>query len=196
MPFPSPPWHLRGSMWLSLFVCREGNSHRPAGLYGVAFVDYAGGTLTYHELLVARLVRGDRLPRVTITDIWVDSVASRDGGRTLWAIPKELGRLQLGTTTRGPARGASWNASVETVPVAAARFIAPRVPTLRAPYAFSVSQAREDGASVITPVRGSARTVPVRAQWDFGADGPLAWLKGRRPLASFVLDDFRMTFGT
>ena len=55
----------------------------------------AGQRLTYHELLVARLVRAGRSAHVRITDIWVDSPASRDGGRSLWAIPKHLADLPL-----------------------------------------------------------------------------------------------------
>src|SRR5690242_19335923 len=93
MPFPSPPWQLRAEMWLSVFAVRG------SGLYGAALADYRpGGVLAYHELLVARLVRDGRHPRVRITDIWVDSEESRDGGRSLWAIPKELADLPLQTT--------------------------------------------------------------------------------------------------
>jgi hypothetical protein len=88
MPFPSPPWDLHAEMWLSLFAVRDsGREDRPAGLYGAAFVDYGeGGVLSYHELLVARLLGDGRVPRVRVTDIWVDSPESRAGGRALWAL--------------------------------------------------------------------------------------------------------------
>lgn len=43
---------------------------------------------------------------------------------------------------------------------------------------------------------GSAKSVPCVGRWDFGADGPLAWLHGRRPVASFRMTDFRITFGS
>jgi hypothetical protein len=63
---------------------------------GTAWVDYRpGGDLSYRELLSAVLVRAGWRPRVTITHIWVDSVASRDGGRELWGIPKDLAELHL-----------------------------------------------------------------------------------------------------
>ena len=75
-------------MWLSLFAVPRGTPHRPAGLYGAAFVDYReDGVLSYQELLVARAVRDGAVPRVSITDIWVNSPTSRDGGRSLWAMP-------------------------------------------------------------------------------------------------------------
>ena len=186
---------MQGSLWLSLFPVRSGTTDRPPGLYGAAFVDYAEGTLTYRELLLARMVRGAAIPRVHITDIWVDSPASRDGGRSLWAIPKELADLHLQSRDVGPVRQVSCDANITGAPVAAARFTSARLPSLRTPYAFTVSQDREGGGRVLSRVSGTSRNLPVRGRWDFGADGPLAWLHGRSPVGSFVLDDFRMTFG-
>ena len=196
VPFPSPPWSMQGHMWLSLFPVRSGTPERPAGLYGAAFVDYVeGSVLTYRELLVARLVRDGAVPRVHITDIWVDSEASRDGGRSLWAIPKDLAELHVLQHGMGPAARVSGDANINGSPVAAARFTAPRVPSLRTPFAFTVDQNREDGSRTVTSVSGSSRNMLVHGRWDFGADGPLAWLHGRRPVGSFRLGDFRMTFG-
>ena len=88
MPYPDAPWHMHGQLWLSLFRVREGDHpDREPGVYGVALVSYERPSpLTYSELLVATPV--DK--RVCITDIWVDSADSRDGGRELWAIPKDL----------------------------------------------------------------------------------------------------------
>jgi acetoacetate decarboxylase len=182
-------------MWLSLFPVRSGTAERPAGLYGAAFVDYVRGTLTYRELVLARLIRDGAVPRVHITDIWVDSVASRDGGRSLWAVPKDLAELHVQTRAVGPARQAACDANISGSPLAAARFTSARVPSLRAPYAFTICQEREDGSPVVTRVSGTSRNLPVRGRWDFGADGPLAWLQGRTPVGSFLLGDFRMTFG-
>lgn len=196
MPFPSPPWSLRGDMWLSLFPVRTGTAARPAGLYGVAFVDYApGGTLSYRELLVARLVRDGLVPRIRITDIWVDSEASRDGGRSLWAIPKELADLHVTSRPVGPATRTSCDANLNGSAIAAARFTGARVPSLRTPFAFTVSQEVAGRPALVTGVAGTSRNLPVTSRWDFGADGPLAWLHGRNPVGSFVLGDFRLTFG-
>lgn len=197
MPFPSPPWSLRGHLWLSLFPVRTGTAGRPAGLYGAGFVDYTeGGVLSYRELLVARLVRDGAVPRVHITDIWVDSEASRDGGRSLWAIPKELADLHIDRRGLGPAARVSGDANIIGAPVAAARFTGARAPSLRTPFRFTVRQEREDGTPVVTTVSGTSRNLPVLGRWDFGAQGPLAWLHGRNPVASFVIGDFKMTFGT
>ena len=91
MTYPPEPWHLHGQLWLSLFRVRRGeHPDRPPGLYGAALVSYEEPSpLTYSELLVATPVG----VKAQITDIWVDSPDSRDGGRELWAIPKELARL-------------------------------------------------------------------------------------------------------
>ena len=187
---------MQGHLWLSLFPVRSGTAERPAGLYGAAFVDYgAGSVLTYRELLLARLVRDGAVPRVHITDIWVDSEASRDGGRSLWAIPKELADLHVTEQPTGPALSASGDANIAGDPVAAARFTAPRLPSVRTPFRFTVTQQDEHGSSVVTTVSGTSRNLPVRGRWDFGAQGPLAWMHGRQPVASFRLGDFRLTFG-
>ena len=183
-------------MWLSLFPVRTGTPSRPAGVYGAAFVDYVqGSVLTYRELLVARLVRDGAMPRVHITDIWVDSEPSRDGGRSLWAIPKDLAGFHVQARGVGPASRVSCDANINGSAVAAARFTGPRMPLLRTPFRFTLMQDREDGTTVRTAVSGTSRNMPLLGRWDFGADGPLAWLHGRTPVASFRLGDFRLTFG-
>ena len=42
---------------------------------------------------------------------------------------------------------------------------------------------------------GAARSLPCLGSWDFDADGPLAFLHGRRPVASFRLADCDGSFG-
>ncbi len=42
---------------------------------------------------------------------------------------------------------------------------------------------------------GHGAVLPCRAHWDFAADGPLGWLAAARPLASFRMAAFRMSFG-
>lgn len=185
--YPPSPWSLRGQLFLSLW--RLG--HR---LVGTAFVDYQeGGELTYAELLRATPTRvGPRLG-VTISDIWVDSTASRDGGRALWAIPKDLAEFTLkhGAAFRGEARD-------EHGPVASAEFVLGRGLPGRLPFRSRTAQRREGGddhETVLAPLSGTARIRRARARWDFPADGPLAELCGRRPLASIVLEDFALRFG-
>lgn len=196
MPFPSPPWNLQGQLWLSLFPVRSGTPSRPAGLYGAMFADYTErGVLSYRELVVARLIRDGGLPRVQVTDIWVDSPTARDGGRSLWAVPKELADFHVAERGVRPVSHVSCDAAINGSAVAAARFSGARIPSLRTPVGFTVVQQREDGTPVRTTVSGTSRNLPVLGRWDFGADGPLAWLHGRTPLASLRLGDLRLTVG-
>jgi len=189
---------MRAQMWLSLFVVRDsGRADRPPGLYGAAFVDYGeDSVLTYHELLVARLVLDGRVPRVRITDIWVDSPASLAGGRSLWAIPKELADLPLLRSSTGPGERTTFGGVAGGQQLVSGTFWAlPGTAVLRAPFATSTSQLREDGSPVVTPWSGSARSTPCRGTWRFDPEGPLAFLHRRRPLVSLLLRDVRLTFG-
>ncbi|MGZ4536494.1 MAG: acetoacetate decarboxylase family protein [Nocardioidaceae bacterium] len=193
MPFPSPPWQMRAQMFLSLFALRRAATpDRPPGLYGAAFVTYQpGSVLTYRELLVARLMQDGRTPRVRITDIWVDSEQSQAAGRSLWALPKELAELSV-HDQRGPVS----HTTCAGTSIASASFTAaPALAVVRTPFAASTCQEREDGSVTVARFTGSARSLPCRAKWDFDADGPLGWLHGRRPFASFRMTDVRLTFG-
>ncbi len=200
VPFPSPPWPLRARAWLSLFAVRGAAGHdRPAGLYGVAFVDYRdGGVLTYRELLVARPVRSGRSPQVRITDIWVDSPVSREGGRALWAIPKELADLPLRSEGAGTVERTSFSGAADGRLLASASFVTvPRAAVLRLPFRTATSQPALDGDGpvVVGPFSGSACGVPSRASWRFDERGPLGFLAGRRPVASLALRDASVRFG-
>ena len=213
MTYPSAPWQMNGQLWLSLFRVRAGDHpDREPGVYGAALVSYEPPSpLTYSELLVARPVKpGSRRPlilglsrapraRVEITDIWVDSQDSLEGGRALWAIPKDLMDFER-TTTGGRVQHTSWSTSLDGRPVVSARFSDVTSAVPRTPFRGSTWQQRaadEPGADreVIAPIRGSAKAFPARGSWDFDAQGPLAWLAGKRPLASFRMTDFQMSFG-
>jgi acetoacetate decarboxylase len=198
VPFPSTPWRLTAHAWLSLFWLREtGRWDRPAGLYAAAFVDYRpGGVLSYHELLVARLLGVGRGPRVRVTDIWVDSEESMAGGRTLWALPKQLADLPLQDTSLGAAARTSFSGVAEGRVLAAATFTAlPGAAVVRLPFGLTTSQVRDDGSTLVTSAAGSGRPVPCHGSWRFPADGPLAFLHRRRPVLSVALRDVRLRFG-
>lgn len=187
--YPHSPWSLRGQLYLSLW--RVGPR-----LVGTAFVDYQeGGELTYAELLRATPTRVGRRLAVTITDIWVDAPASRDGGRALWAIPKGLADFTL---THGPVFGGE--ARVEHGALASAEFVVGRGLPGRLPFRSRTAQRRgasddNTGETVLAPMSGTARIRHARARWDFPPDGPFADLRGRRPLVSVVLEDFALHFG-
>ena len=196
MPYPDAPWQLHGQLWLSLFRVRPGDDphhpDRPAGVYGAALVSYeAPSPLTYSELLVARPVG----TQAQVTDIWVDSPDSRDGGRELWAIPKDLATFRR-TTGSGTVDRTTWEVAHDGRPSVTARFsdVSRRAPA-RLPFAFATRQVRADGEVVVTRVTGSGRALPCRSHWEADAEGPLAWLSGKRPLASFRVADFAMSFG-
>lgn len=153
------------------------------GLVGTAWVSYRpGGVLVYDELMSTLLVRRGWRVLPTITHIWVDSPASRDGGRELWGIPKQLAEF-------GP-----FLATINDGPLAAGS-VRPRI-TLpwRLPFGFSVVQ-RLAGSAKVTPVRLRARVGLSRSTFAADPGGPLAFLAGRRALLSFSVFDFRMIFG-
>lgn len=196
MGYPEPPWVMQGQLWLSLFRVR-GVEGRPDGVYGAAFVSYEpGSALTYSELLVARTVTEPRRA-VTISDIWVDSPESVEGGRELWAIPKERCDFASGASHRGPLTASEWAASVDRRPLARASFTDVSRFAPRAPFrSWTCQPAPEpDGEPRFAAIRGSARVLPCRGRWEFAEDGPLSWLRDARPVASFRIADFRMSFG-
>ncbi|WP_310962625.1 acetoacetate decarboxylase family protein [Nocardioides terrisoli] len=200
--YPPAPWHMVGQLWLSLFRVRDAiDERRPAGTYGVAFVGYEEGSpLTYSELLVARPVKHP-VKAVSITDIWVDSPASVAGGRELWAIPKGLADFTRESRRRAALSTTAWSASVGGTPTVAARFtdvshLAPRLPFKGATWQPGLTEGiGAHGGDRTAALTGSSRTLPCAAVWDFNPGGPLGWLAGRRPLASFRMTDFSMSFG-
>lgn len=206
-PYPAPgyppePWSLRGRMRIGVWLvpvrdlpalppelagaarlCRLGNR----ALVGAAWVEYEpGSVLVYRELLAAVLQRAGPRPRVTILNIWVDSVPSRDGGRAFWGIPKDLARFDfVGSEVVAELDGG----------LLARATVRPgiRLPG-RWPVGFRLVQALH-GKPKTSRVRATARLALGRAQWTVPADGPLRYLAGRRPLLSVTASDFRMTFG-
>lgn len=208
MTYPPEPWHLRGQMnlsvWLvprtALAVLPVEPTVRPVlvggrAVVGTAWVRYEpGGTLHYHELLSAVLVHERYRPRVSIVDIWVDSVASRDGGRRLWGIPKDLAELAIGPSDSDGRSTVAAEATVSGTPVARSRFTAGlRLPG-QWPTPMAVSQLL-DGAVKTTRVRGRAGLRFGGSRWDVAPDGPLGYLAGRRPWMTVTIADFRLTFG-
>jgi hypothetical protein len=205
--YPPEPWDLRGQLYLSVFAVPRADlptlpdplaaAVRPLpfgrrALVGAAWVRYEpGGILQYRELLSAVLVHEGRRPRVSITEIWVDSAASRDGGRELWGIPKDLADLEVRTAPDGRTEG---TASIEGGRIAAVSFGAGlRLPG-RWPAPMSVAQAL-DGAVKRTAVRGRAGLRLGGSTWRVEPDGPLGYLAGRRPLLTVTLSDFQLRFG-
>ncbi|GAA4940626.1 acetoacetate decarboxylase [Actinomycetospora succinea] len=200
--YPPEPWTLVGRMDLSTFVVPthtlptatwpDGWSPLTLGgrtPVGAAWVDYApGGVMSYRELLVAVAGRVGTRVRPHIVAIWVDSPASRDGGRELWGIPK-------GLATFGGDAGAP-TATLEGAerPAASARLRhGPRLP-VRPHVGFTLAQDLH-GRCWESPVTTRATPGTLHADWRFDHEGPLQFLAGKRPVASATLHDFAMSFG-
>jgi hypothetical protein len=197
--YPPEPWDLRGQLHGSVFLvpihdipvdlppgCRPirlGDK----GVVGAVWVSYEpGGVLSYSELLTTLLVRQGWRLMPTITHIWVDSVASRDGARALWGIPKGLASFAF--------TGGDQSARDDDGPLATGT-TRPRLRLPgRWPVRFSLVQWL-DGRAKVSPVRSSASVSLASATFEADPSGPLAFLAGRRPLLSFSLTDFRMSFG-
>lgn len=225
--YPAPPWLLSGTMTFSLFsaparavpglTAHLPSGHRPVSLggnsvIGLAVAQYGpGGDLAYDELLVAVLTREGFRPRATVTQIWVDSPASQAGGRTLWAIPKDL------ATSTGPkdhhAVERTEFRTLDGVPIArldrrSGRRLTPGrvsvpLPTAQREGASPVATAQREGPLAVTPHntvtahnRVTATVGTARAHWQVAARGPLGWLTGRRPLATIALTNADLAFGT
>ncbi len=197
--YPPAPWHMHGSLWLSVFRLGEAVDERhPAGTYGVALVSYEEPSpLTYHELLLARTTKNSAgKGAVTITDIWVDSAASQAGGRALWAIPKQLCDFDMESGFRGPVTSTAWTASAERRPIVEASFTDVSRAAVRMPFTGLVEQPgiEEHPETADVVMKGNAKALPCRGRWSFAADGPLGFMRGARQLGSFRMASFRLAF--
>lgn len=194
--YPPEPWDLGGrgriTLWRVPVAALPGlpSGVRPLAVAGralvaTAFVEYDdSGLLGYRELLAAPLVRHRRAVGLSITDIWVDSAASRAGGRELWGIPKELATFD-GLACADPA-GA----------IAAATFRPRRLPALPLPWPMPTRCVQTlGGRTVHTRLRAAGRVRAASASWELAPEGPLGWLRAGRPVASVSADSFRLTFG-
>lgn len=206
--YPPPPWHLGATLLLGVIAVpvrdlpRAVSEAVPDGVrpvvlggravVGVAFVRYhPGGVLAYRELLVAVLGRGRRgSPCCTVAQIWVDSAASRAGGRALWAVPKELGGFDWSES--GP--DGAVRCRLDGVASAEGRCGRALTPwAVRA--SLTTAQRADDGTRVDTRSRVVARPRGLAAAWTVEPDGPLGYLAARTPVAGMALRQASMTFG-
>ncbi len=211
--FPPEPWDLSGRGALTAWLVDVDRvpplppGTRPLTLRGHAlaatmFVAYDdAGLLPYRELLAGVVVRRGTRLAFTITDIWVDSEASRAGGRALWAIPKEMARFSGGASDGRTDEAARAETGAHRGPIATARFgpsrlFGRRLPALRVPFPV-VSRVVQDegGTALASRIRASGRLRPAVAEWDLRSDGPLGWLAGARPLRHLLAEEFTMRFG-
>ncbi|WP_375481334.1 acetoacetate decarboxylase family protein [uncultured Jatrophihabitans sp.] len=203
MSYPPEPWELHGQLHASAFLvpldrltdgapldlppgCRLVRLGGRA-VVGTAWVVYEPtGVLDYRELMATVLVRRGWRILPTIVRIWVDSEESRDGGRALWGIPKELAGFDVA--------GGRFAAADDTGPIAAGTVRAVATTPFALPLSFRIVQWLH-GRAKVSPVRSRARLALSRARFDAEPAGPLAFLTGRRPLVTVTMRDFRMRFG-
>lgn len=194
--YPASPWDLTGHAYTGVWLLPKrltppphNASTKPVRIFGRAivcaafFVYEEPSPLTYDEIMSTVLVRDGWRLRVSITHIWVNSAASRDGGRELWAIPKDLADFDVAPHSSYAAQG------IGSLTLRRVR----RLP-FRLPAAFSSAQDR-DGTLLVTPVAGKVRAGLAKARWSFAADGPIGFLAGRKPLLTLAIRPFHLIFG-
>jgi len=194
--YPPEPWDLYGHAYVGVWLLPKGDAPAPSSpatrtitIFGRAvvcaafFVYEEPSPLTYDEIMATVLVREGWRPRVSITHIWVNSVASRDGGRRLWAIPKDLADFEVARHSSYAAQG------IGSLAVTRAR----RLPG-RLPLGFRIAQDRA-GTLLVSPVSGRIRLGFATARWSLAADGPLGFLVGRKPLLTLACKPFHLLFG-
>lgn len=209
--FPPAPWRLAGTIYLSVWrlpvealppACLPPGS-RPATVLGQAVVGTAWaiyeppGILAYHELLAAVLLQAGLRSRVSIVRIWVDDPASLAGGRALWAIPKELARLELrpdGGTELEARASTDDGRTIASASFGPGRSLLP----VRLPLRLeTVQKALADGSTSPTVARadGRAALAPCTASWTFDPAGPLGFLARATPSLSCRLARMSLRFG-
>lgn len=195
---PPAPWHLAGRGLVTAWRVPTGAlpalpaGARPLRLgrgHGLAvsmLVDYRPeGDMAYRELLAGVVLRGGVVPSLSITDIWVDSEASRAGGRALWAVPKEMAVFGPGRQTSVTADGRLLATVGEDA-----------VGGLRLPVGVRTTIVQPGPAGrLVSPVAARGRLRPARLTWHVPARSPLGWLTAGRPFVSVAAEPFSMTFG-
>ena len=201
--YPPAPWRLHGQAHFHVLAVRAGRlPSTPGGfaplvlgghgLVVVGWVDYRGDSvLRYRELLAAVVGRWSGGLTVTVTHMWVDSPASRAGGRELWGYPKELAEFEPAIDPSAPSRARDADTGHD---LAEGSFRA----LVTLPRALSVP-----GGTVqplhgrLVAVRALVRFRPSVGRGSFTAPSasPLAFVNGARKLISVGMRDFDFTFG-
>lgn len=202
MAYPPSPWHLFAHAYIGVFLLPKGDlppphapGTKPVTVFGRAMVAAAffvyeePSPLVYGEVMQTMLVRDGWRVRVSITHIWVDSEASRAGGRALWSIPKELADFPIDDHRRYEAR-------LGGLPFARLRLWRRPKPRLPLRFGFRLAQGAPDGSTVTTPVRVRDRFGPAPAHWWAAPDGSMAAIAHRRPVFTLAAQRLRLVFGS
>lgn len=200
--YPPAPWELRGQANFHVLAVRSASLPPvPAGftplriggfgLVVAGWVDYQGGSiLRYGELLAAVAGRWAGGVSATVTHMWVDSPASRAGGRELWGYPKQLASFALAIDPSGTARACD----PDGAELARGTFAA----LVTSPWRISIRGGTVqplDGR--LAAVRAVFRARPALGRGSISAPpgSPLAFINGTHTLLRLGLRDFEFTFG-
>ena len=200
--YPPAPWQLQGQAHFHVLVVAA--AELPAtpdgftplviggrGLAIVGWVDYQSGSiLRYGELLTAVVGRWRGGLSATVTHMWVDSPASRAGGRELWGYPKELATFALAIDPSGTARAATPDGRE----LAHGTFHALLTSRWRLRTRGGTVQPMQGD---LVSVRSIFRSRPAigRGRVSAPPDSPLAFVNRARRLVSLGMRDFDFTFG-
>jgi hypothetical protein len=200
--YPPAPWVLHGQANFHVLAVRA-HSLPPVpagftplclggfGLVVVGWVDYQGGSiLRYGELLAAVAGRWAGGISATVTHMWVDSPASRAGGRELWGYPKELASFELAIDPSGTARACD----TDGAELSRGTFAALITSLWRLSIRGGTVQPL-DGR--LAAVRARLRSRPALGRGSISAppESPLAFVNDARTLVRLGLRDFEFTFG-
>lgn len=124
-------------MWMSVFRTREALP-LPADLTPLggrhtlitALVRYTEGTLRYDEFAVCSLARRGRHLGMHCHQIWVNSLASLQGGRQMWGIQKELAGFSWDNGSVQIRDGSGPIATLRVSPHSRRRIPVPRIPSI------------------------------------------------------------------
>ncbi len=200
--YPPAPWVLRGQANFHVLAVHSGSLPPvPAGftplriggfgLVVVGWVDYQGGSiLRYGELLAAVAGRWAGGVSATVTHMWVDSPASRAGGRALWGYPKQLASFELAINPSGTARACDPDGAELARGTFAALITSPGRISVRGGTVQPL-----DGR--LAAVRAVFRSRPALGRGAISAppESPLAFVNDARTLLRLGLRDFEFTFG-
>ena len=118
----------------------------------------------------------------------MDSPQSVAGGRELWAIPKGLARVRAPRRTRP-----RWTSDGRRAASLTARTGGRLLPGWQS-FTLTTAQ-RLEGRNVLATNASRAHARRAKIDWDFPADGPLAYMRAGRPLFSVELDQMGISFG-
>jgi Acetoacetate decarboxylase (ADC) len=196
--FPPPPWRLAGPAAVAggLLPLATACAAVPPGLsvvpvtpgHAVAalvLVRYGGSSvLAYSELgLLIGPVAGAGRVGGWVERMWVDSEASRAGGRAIWGVPKELARFEW--QENGRDRAVTVRDEADTLLLRAAWRRSPVTVPLRATSAFFGSL---EGPLRRGPMGGRFPGGPARMVVDAPSEGPVAALALARRLPGWAGD--------